>query len=40
MFIYLKPFNSAFLFIELWFIDQILKPLHIEDKINITLMLN
>ena len=29
-----------FLYIEVWFTDQISKPLEIEDKINITLVVN
>ena len=37
-FIFLKTFNSAFLYIEVWFTDQNSKPLEIEDKINITLV--
>ena len=35
-FIFLKPFNSEFWGIEVWFTDQKSKPLEIEDKINIT----
>ena len=39
-FIYLKTFNSEFSYIEIWFTDQNSKPLEIEDKINITLVIN
>ena len=39
-FMFLKTFNSEFLYIELWFTDQHSKPLDIEDKINITLVIN
>ena len=39
-FIFLKTFNSEFSHIEVWFTDQNSKPLEIEDKINITLVLN
>ena len=39
-FIFLKTFNSEFSYIELWFTDQNSKPLEIEDKINITLVIN
>ena len=39
-FIFLKTFNPEFLYIEVWFIDQNSKPLEIEDKINITLVIN
>ena len=39
-FIFLKTFNSEFPYIELWFTDQNSKPLEIEDKINITLVIN
>ena len=38
--ILLKTFNSKFSYIEVWFTDQHSKPLEIEDKINITLILN
>ena len=37
-FIFLKPFNSEFSYIEVWFTDQNGKPLQIEGKINITLV--
>ena len=36
----LKTFNQEFPFIELLFTDQNSKPLEIEDKINITLLIN
>ena len=35
-FIFLKTFNSEFLYIKVWFTDQSSKPLEVEDKINIT----
>ena len=38
-FIFFKKFNSEFLYIEVWFTDQNSKPLEIEDKINITLVI-
>ena len=38
--IFLKTFNSEFSYIEVWFTDQNSKPLEIEDKINITLVIN
>ena len=38
--IFLKTCNSEFLYIEVWFTDQNSKPLEIEDKINITLVIN
>ena len=31
---FLKTFNSEFLYIEIWFTDQNSKMLEIEDKIN------
>ena len=37
--IFLKIFNSEFSYIEVWFNDQKSKPLEIEDKINITLVI-
>ena len=37
--ILLKIFNSEFSYIEVWFTDQKFKPLEIEDKINITLVI-
>ena len=39
-FIFLKTFNSEFSYIEVWFTDQNCKPLEIQDKINITLVIN
>ena len=39
-FIFLKTFNSEFSYIEVWFTDQNSKPLEIEHKINITLVVN
>ena len=39
-FIFLKTFNSEFSYIDVWFTDQNSKPLEIEDKINITLVIN
>ena len=38
--IFLKTFNSEFLYIEVWFIDQDSKPLEIEDEIKISLAIN
>ena len=39
-FIFLKIFNSEFSYIEVWFTDQSSNALEIEDKINITLVIN
>ena len=39
-FIFLKTFISEFSYIDLWFTDQNCKPLEIEDKISITLVIN
>ena len=39
-FIFLKTFDSQFLYIEVWLTDQVSKPLEIEDKTNITLVIN
>ena len=39
-FIFLKSFNLEFSYIEVWFTDQNSKPREIEDKINITLVIN
>ena len=36
---FLKTFDSDFSHVELWFADQNSKPLEIEDKINITLVI-
>ena len=38
--IHLNTFNSEFSYIEVWFTDQNSKPLEIEDKINIALVIN
>ena len=38
-FMFLKTFVSEFSYIQVWFTDQIFKPLEIEDKINITLVI-
>ena len=37
---FLKNFNSEFPYREVWFTDQKSKPLEIEDKINIILVIN
>ena len=39
-FIYLKTFDSEFSHLDVWFTDQNSKPLEIEGKINITLVIN
>ena len=39
-FIFLKTFDSEFLHNEVWFTDQNSKLLELEDKINITLVVN
>ena len=39
-FIFLKTFNSEFSYIGAWFTDESSKPLEIEGKINITLVIN
>ena len=39
-FIFLKTSDSEFSYIEVWFTDQNSKPIEIEDKINITLVIN
>ena len=39
-FLFLKIFNSDFSYIESWLADQNSKPIEIEDKINITLVIN
>ena len=36
--IFLKKFNSEFKGIKVWFTDQNIKPLEVEDKINLTLI--
>ena len=38
-FIFLKSFNFEFSYIEVWFTDQNSKPLEIEDKIKLLLLL-
>ena len=38
-FIFLKTFDLEFSYIEIWFTDQSSKPLEIEDKINIILVI-
>ena len=38
--IFLKTFNSEFSYTEVWLTDQNSKLLEIEDKINITLVVN
>ena len=38
-FIFLKTFNSEFSYIEVWFTEQKCRPLEMEDKINITLVI-
>ena len=37
---FLKTFDSEFLYIEVWLTDQNSKLLEIEDKTNITLVIN
>ena len=37
--IYLKTFNSEFQEVKIWFTDQTSKPLELQDKINITLII-
>ena len=37
--IFLKTFNSYFQEIKVWFTDQNGKPLKVEDKINLTLII-
>ena len=39
-FIFLKTFDLEFLYIEVWFTDKNSNPLEIEDKINITSVIN
>ena len=38
--IFLKTFNSEFQEIKIWFTDQKNNPLEVEDKINVTLIIN
>ena len=37
--VFLKTFNSEFQDIKIWFTDQTSKPLELEDKINVTLII-
>ena len=37
--IFLKTFKSEFQEIKIWFTDQTSKPLEVEDKINLTLII-
>ena len=37
--VFLKTFNSEFQGVKIWFTDQTSKPLELEDKINITLII-
>ena len=37
---FLKTFNSEISLFKVWFTDQNFKPLEIEDKKNITLVIN
>ena len=39
-FIFLEIFDSEFSYIEVWFTNQNSNPLEIENKINITLVIN
>ena len=39
-FIFSKKFDSKFSYIEVWFTGQNSKPLEIEDKISITVVIN
>ena len=39
-FIFLKTFNSDFSYVKLWFTDQNSRQLEIENKTNITLVIN
>ena len=39
-FIFLKTLNSEFLCIKVWLTDQNSKPLEVEDKVNIALVIN
>ena len=40
IFLFLKTFDSEFPYIEVWFTDQNSRPLEIEDKIKVTLVIN
>ena len=37
--VFLKTFNSEFQELKIWFADQTSKPLELEEKINITLIM-
>ena len=37
--VFLKTFNSEFQEVKIWFTDQTRKPLELEDKINITVII-
>ena len=37
--VFLKSFNSEFQEVKIWFAEQTSKPLELEDKINITLII-
>ena len=37
--VFLRTFNSEFQEINIWFTDQTSKPLEIEDKINVTMII-
>ena len=39
-FIFLETLNSEFSYIKVWLTDQNSKPLEVEDKINIALVIN
>ena len=39
-FVFLKTFDSKFSYIEVWIPDQNSNPLEIEDKINVTLVID
>ena len=39
-FIFLKTFDSEFSYIKVWFTDQNYRPLGVEDKTKITLVIN
>ena len=39
-FIFLKAFDPEFSYIGVWLTDQNLKPIEVEDKINVTLVIN
>ena len=39
-FIFLKTFDSELLYVEVWFTDQISKPLEIDDEIYMFLVIN